>query len=151
MNAILAESTGQPVERIARITDRNFWMNAVESVEYVWWTIYWTRGSEMPRRNAVPSATGFRGVKPAHPGSRGVHLRRLRSLLQRNHLRNPRQGEEKASKGFLSKGLPSPREIKEQLTSTWLARRGQEGSIRGGLQPLQEAAGQTPGAKPKWS
>ncbi len=34
MNAILAESTGQPVERIARDTDRNFWMNAVESVEY---------------------------------------------------------------------------------------------------------------------
>ena len=34
MNGILAECTGQPVERIARDTDRNFWMNAGESVEY---------------------------------------------------------------------------------------------------------------------
>jgi len=34
MNLILAECTGQPVGKIAQDTDRNFWMNAAESVEY---------------------------------------------------------------------------------------------------------------------
>lgn len=34
MNLILAECTGQPIGKIAQDTDRNFWMNAAESVEY---------------------------------------------------------------------------------------------------------------------
>ncbi len=34
MNNILAEHTGQPLERIERDTDRNFWMSAEEAVEY---------------------------------------------------------------------------------------------------------------------
>ena len=34
MNLILAECTGQLIGKIAQDTDRNFWMNAAESVEY---------------------------------------------------------------------------------------------------------------------
>lgn len=34
LNAILARHTGQPVERIARDTDRNYYMDAAEAVEY---------------------------------------------------------------------------------------------------------------------
>lgn len=34
MNLILAECTGQPIGKISQDTDRNFWMNASESVEY---------------------------------------------------------------------------------------------------------------------
>lgn len=34
LNAILSEHTGQPVEKIARDTDRNFWMSAQEAKEY---------------------------------------------------------------------------------------------------------------------
>lgn len=34
MNLIMAEHTGQPLKRIATDTDRNFWMNAGEAVEY---------------------------------------------------------------------------------------------------------------------
>jgi len=34
LNQILAEHTGQPLERIVQDTDRNYWMNAVEAVEY---------------------------------------------------------------------------------------------------------------------
>jgi ATP-dependent Clp protease, protease subunit len=34
LNQILAESTGQPLERIAKDTDRDFWMSAEEAVEY---------------------------------------------------------------------------------------------------------------------
>lgn len=34
MNRILADCTGQSVETIARDSDRNFWMNSEESVEY---------------------------------------------------------------------------------------------------------------------
>ncbi|MDZ7668903.1 MAG: ATP-dependent Clp protease proteolytic subunit [Gammaproteobacteria bacterium] len=34
MNRIIAERTGQPIERIARDTDRDYWMDPQESVEY---------------------------------------------------------------------------------------------------------------------
>ena len=34
INAIIAERTGQPLERVERDTDRDFWMSAEESVEY---------------------------------------------------------------------------------------------------------------------
>jgi ATP-dependent Clp protease protease subunit len=34
LNGILASHTGQPVERIAKDTDRNFWMSAEEAKEY---------------------------------------------------------------------------------------------------------------------
>lgn len=34
LNEILASHTGQPVERIAEDTDRDFWMNAQEAVDY---------------------------------------------------------------------------------------------------------------------
>nr|MBC7245754.1 ATP-dependent Clp protease proteolytic subunit [Chloroflexota bacterium] len=34
LNQILAKHTGQPLERIIQDTDRNFWMNAEEAVEY---------------------------------------------------------------------------------------------------------------------
>jgi len=34
LNQLLAESTGQPLERIAKDTDRDFWMSAEEAVEY---------------------------------------------------------------------------------------------------------------------
>lgn len=34
LNAILSEHTGQPVDKIARDTDRNFWMSAEEAKEY---------------------------------------------------------------------------------------------------------------------
>lgn len=34
MNLILADCTGQSIEKIAQDTDRNFWMNAAESVSY---------------------------------------------------------------------------------------------------------------------
>jgi ATP-dependent Clp protease, protease subunit len=34
INRIIAERTGQPIERIERDTDRDFWMSAEESVEY---------------------------------------------------------------------------------------------------------------------
>ncbi|MGQ9492841.1 MAG: ATP-dependent Clp protease proteolytic subunit [Anaerolineae bacterium] len=34
LNQILAKHTGQPLERIIQDTDRNFWMNADEAVEY---------------------------------------------------------------------------------------------------------------------
>ena len=34
LNRILAEATGQPLERIIQDTDRNYWMTAPEAVEY---------------------------------------------------------------------------------------------------------------------
>jgi ATP-dependent Clp protease protease subunit len=34
LNEILAERTGQPLERIRRDTDRDFWLSAKEAVEY---------------------------------------------------------------------------------------------------------------------
>ncbi len=34
LNAILSEHTGQPLERIAQDSDRNFWMGAQEAVDY---------------------------------------------------------------------------------------------------------------------
>lgn len=34
INAIIAEKTGQPLERVERDTDRDYWMSAQESVEY---------------------------------------------------------------------------------------------------------------------
>lgn len=34
LNEILAERTGQPLERIAKDTDRDFWLSAQEAVEY---------------------------------------------------------------------------------------------------------------------
>lgn len=34
INRIIAERTGQPIERIARDTDRDYWMDPQESVEY---------------------------------------------------------------------------------------------------------------------
>jgi len=34
LNQILATHTGQPLERIVQDTDRNYWMNAEEAVEY---------------------------------------------------------------------------------------------------------------------
>lgn len=34
MNEILSHHTGQPVEKIAKDTDRNFWMNSKEAKEY---------------------------------------------------------------------------------------------------------------------
>ncbi|MEN8207831.1 MAG: ATP-dependent Clp protease proteolytic subunit [Candidatus Fermentibacteria bacterium] len=34
LNIILSEHTGQPLERIARDSDRNFWMDAQEAVDY---------------------------------------------------------------------------------------------------------------------
>jgi len=34
LNQILAHHTGQPLERIVQDTDRNYWMNADEAVEY---------------------------------------------------------------------------------------------------------------------
>lgn len=34
INAIIAERTGQPVERVEKDTDRDYWMSAEESVEY---------------------------------------------------------------------------------------------------------------------
>lgn len=34
INAIIAERTGQPLERVERDTDRDYWMSAEESVEY---------------------------------------------------------------------------------------------------------------------
>ena len=34
LNEIFAEQTGQPVEKVEKDTDRNFWMSALEAVEY---------------------------------------------------------------------------------------------------------------------
>lgn len=34
INQVIAERTGQPLERVERDTDRDFWMSAEESVEY---------------------------------------------------------------------------------------------------------------------
>ena len=34
LNKILAEATGQPLERIEKDSDRNFWMSAKEAQEY---------------------------------------------------------------------------------------------------------------------
>jgi len=34
INKLLADETGQPVEKVAKDSDRNFWMNAEEAVEY---------------------------------------------------------------------------------------------------------------------
>jgi ATP-dependent Clp protease protease subunit len=34
LNRIFAQATGQPVERIARETQRNHWLSAIEAVEY---------------------------------------------------------------------------------------------------------------------
>jgi len=34
INEIIAEATGQPLEKITRDTDRDFWMNAAEAVQY---------------------------------------------------------------------------------------------------------------------
>jgi len=34
LNEILAEKTGQPLEKIRQDTDRDFWLSAKEAVEY---------------------------------------------------------------------------------------------------------------------
>ncbi len=34
INTIIARETGQPVERVARDTERDYWMNAEEAIEY---------------------------------------------------------------------------------------------------------------------
>jgi ATP-dependent Clp protease, protease subunit len=34
LNRILSEQTGQPIERVRRDTDRNYWMTAKEAIEY---------------------------------------------------------------------------------------------------------------------
>lgn len=34
INRLIAEETGQPVEKVAKDSDRNFWMNAEEATEY---------------------------------------------------------------------------------------------------------------------
>ena len=34
INRIIAERTGQPLEKVAEDTDRDYWMSAEESVEY---------------------------------------------------------------------------------------------------------------------
>ncbi|MDE0008249.1 MAG: ATP-dependent Clp protease proteolytic subunit, partial [Gammaproteobacteria bacterium] len=34
INAIIAEQTGQPLERVSKDTDRDYWMSAEESQEY---------------------------------------------------------------------------------------------------------------------
>ena len=34
INVLISEETGQPVEKVANDTDRDFWMSAAESVEY---------------------------------------------------------------------------------------------------------------------
>jgi ATP-dependent Clp protease protease subunit len=34
LNRIIAEQTGQPIERVAKDTDRNFWMSAEEAQDY---------------------------------------------------------------------------------------------------------------------
>jgi ATP-dependent Clp protease protease subunit len=34
LNQTFADQTGQPVEKIERDTDRNFWMSAVEAKQY---------------------------------------------------------------------------------------------------------------------
>jgi ATP-dependent Clp protease protease subunit len=34
INALIAAETGQPVEKVARDSDRNFWMSAAEALEY---------------------------------------------------------------------------------------------------------------------
>ena len=34
VNKLIAEETGQPIEKVAKDSDRNFWMNAEEALEY---------------------------------------------------------------------------------------------------------------------
>ncbi len=34
INALISEETGQPIEKVARDSDRNFWMSAQEALEY---------------------------------------------------------------------------------------------------------------------
>ncbi|MDE0176984.1 MAG: ATP-dependent Clp protease proteolytic subunit, partial [Gammaproteobacteria bacterium] len=34
INQIIADETGQPVERVAKDVDRDYWMSVEESVEY---------------------------------------------------------------------------------------------------------------------
>jgi ATP-dependent Clp protease protease subunit len=34
VNRMISEETGQPIDKIVKDTQRNFWMNAEEAVEY---------------------------------------------------------------------------------------------------------------------
>jgi len=34
INQLIADETGQPLERVAQDTDRDYWMSAEEAVEY---------------------------------------------------------------------------------------------------------------------
>ena len=34
INSIISKATGQPIERVEKDTDRNYWLNASEAVEY---------------------------------------------------------------------------------------------------------------------
>jgi ATP-dependent Clp protease protease subunit len=34
INAVIAEATGQPIERVTKDTDRNYWMSADEAIAY---------------------------------------------------------------------------------------------------------------------
>ncbi len=47
LNALIAAETGQPVERVAKDSDRNFWMNAEQAREYGLVSRVLTRGSEI--------------------------------------------------------------------------------------------------------
>ena len=34
INQLIADETGQPLERVAQDTDRDFWMSAAEAIDY---------------------------------------------------------------------------------------------------------------------
>ncbi|HEX7037251.1 MAG TPA: ATP-dependent Clp endopeptidase proteolytic subunit ClpP [Pseudomonadales bacterium] len=53
LNRLLAEHTGQSVERIAEDTDRDFWMSPEQALEYGLVDKVWT-----PRKRKVQAATG---------------------------------------------------------------------------------------------
>ena len=47
LNALIAAETGQPVERVAKDSDRNFWMDAEQAREYGLVSRVLTRGTEI--------------------------------------------------------------------------------------------------------
>jgi len=49
LNQIVADETGQPLEKVAKDTDRDFWMSAAEAKEYGLVSRIVTRESELPK------------------------------------------------------------------------------------------------------
>ena len=159
LNGILSKHTGQPLERIAADTERDYYMSADQA------KTYGIIDQVVAKRAACPETPGGlteapldpeiqrqgepagllllrKGAKrgsQAHRGAHGLHLRRVRRAVQRHHLRGVRvRGEPRGE------ASPSPEARRDQEDARRLRDRPgarEEDPFRRRLQPLQADRG----------